>query len=95
MKLFFNKGWFTARARRRVVLIEKESFGGPVINYKKIENYPGFSQGIGGSQRVTAMVEQATNGEGEAGRSSSVPPIQEDVKPVQVPQRLHQGGWIG
>jgi thioredoxin reductase (NADPH) len=54
-------GLYLARARRRVVLIEKESFGGPVINYEKIENYPGFSQGIGGSQLVTEMVEQATN----------------------------------
>jgi thioredoxin reductase (NADPH) len=54
-------GLYLARARRRVVLIERESFGGPVINYEKIENYPGFSEGIGGSQLVTAMVEQATN----------------------------------
>jgi thioredoxin reductase (NADPH) len=54
-------GLYLARARRRVVLIEKESFGGPVINYEKIENYPGFSQGISGSQLVTEMVEQATN----------------------------------
>jgi len=28
---------------------------------KKIENYPGFSQGIAGSQLVTEMVEQAVN----------------------------------
>jgi thioredoxin reductase (NADPH) len=54
-------GLYLARARRRVVLIEKESFGGPVINYERIENYPGFSQGVGGSELVTAMVEQATN----------------------------------
>jgi thioredoxin reductase (NADPH) len=54
-------GLYLARARRRVVLIERESFGGPVINYEKIENYPGFSQGIAGSQLVTEMVEQAVN----------------------------------
>jgi thioredoxin reductase (NADPH) len=54
-------GLYLARARRRVVLIEKESFGGPVINYERIENYPGFSQGVGGSELVSAMVEQATN----------------------------------
>ena len=54
-------GLYLARARRRVVLIEKESFGGPVINYERIENYPGFSEGVGGSELVTAMVEQATN----------------------------------
>jgi len=54
-------GLYLAQARRRVVLIEKEVFGGPVINYEKIENYPGFSQGITGAELVTEMVEQATN----------------------------------
>jgi len=54
-------GLYLARARRRVVLIEKGSFGGPVIDYERIENYPGFSQGIAGSQLVTEMVEQAVN----------------------------------
>ena len=52
-------GLYLARARRRVLLIEKEAFGGPVKNYEKIENYPGFSQGIAGSQLMNEMVAQA------------------------------------
>jgi thioredoxin reductase (NADPH) len=54
-------GLYLARAQRRVVLIEKETFGGPVINYEMIENYPGFSNGISGCDLVSQMVEQATN----------------------------------
>jgi thioredoxin reductase (NADPH) len=54
-------GLYLARARRRVALIEKESFGGPVINYDRIEDYPGFSQGVVGAQLVNEMVEQAAN----------------------------------
>jgi thioredoxin reductase (NADPH) len=54
-------GLYLARARRRVVLLEKEIYGGPVINYERIENYPGFSEGVSGSDLVTQMVEQAAN----------------------------------
>jgi thioredoxin reductase (NADPH) len=54
-------GLYLARARRNVLLLEKETFGGPVINYESIENYPGFSNGVSGCDLVTQMVEQATN----------------------------------
>lgn len=54
-------GLYLARARRRVVLIEKENFGGPSINYETIEDYPGFSQGVAGSQLVSEMLAQATS----------------------------------
>jgi len=53
-------GLFLARARRRVVILEKESFGGPVLNCDKIEDYPGFGQGVSGAQLVGEMLEQAT-----------------------------------
>jgi thioredoxin reductase (NADPH) len=43
------------------MLLDKETFGGPVINYERIENYPGFSQGISGSDLVNQMAEQAAN----------------------------------
>ncbi|HPL29279.1 MAG TPA: FAD-dependent oxidoreductase, partial [Anaerolineae bacterium] len=54
-------GLYLARARRRVILLEKETFGGPVINYERIENYPGFSEGVSGCELVTQMAEQAAN----------------------------------
>ena len=38
-------GLYLARARRRVVLIEKGSFGGPVKDYVKNRELPGLQPG--------------------------------------------------
>ena len=53
-------GLYLSRAKRRVVLLEKETFGGPMVNYELIENYPGFSAGIAGAKLASEMVDQAT-----------------------------------
>jgi thioredoxin reductase (NADPH) len=50
---------YLARARYRVVVLEKDQFGGNLKNVERIENYPGFPAGIGGPQLATAMTEQA------------------------------------
>ncbi len=53
-------GLYLARARRRTLLLEKESFGGNIKNVELIENYPGFSQGVPGARLASEMLSQAT-----------------------------------
>lgn len=50
---------YLARANRRILVLEKESPGGPIANYEMIENYPGFAQGIAGSELAAGMLSQA------------------------------------
>ena len=42
----FAAGLYAARARLKAVLIEKMGFGGQLLTYEKVENYPGFPEGI-------------------------------------------------
>ena len=42
-------GLYLSRAKRRVILLEKGIFGGPIMNFEWIENYPGFANGLSGS----------------------------------------------
>lgn len=53
-------GIYLARAHYRVLVLEKEQFGGQLKNIDWIENYPGFRGGVGGPQLASAMIEQAT-----------------------------------
>ncbi|MBN2469015.1 MAG: FAD-dependent oxidoreductase [Deltaproteobacteria bacterium] len=50
---------YLARASYRVLLLDKESFGGQLKNVYLIENYPGFSEGISGPKLASEMVNQA------------------------------------
>ena len=52
-------GLYTARARRKSLLIEKVATGGWIINAELVENYPGFPQGINGLELADLMSEQA------------------------------------
>jgi thioredoxin reductase (NADPH) len=52
-------GIYLTRAGYRVLLLEKELFGGQLKNVEWIENYPGFAEGIGGPDLASAMVDQA------------------------------------
>ena len=52
-------GLYLARANRRTVVIEKESLGGSPKNVERIENYPGFPEGVSGAQLVSDMAAQA------------------------------------
>jgi len=54
-------GLYLSRGRRRTVLLEKEIFGGPIMDHELLENYPGFSEGISGAQLASEMLSQATN----------------------------------
>lgn len=53
-------GLYLSRAKRRTILLEKETFGGPIKNYEWIENYPGFAEGVPGGRLASEMVAQAT-----------------------------------
>ena len=53
-------GLYLSRAKRNVILLEKEVIGGPIMNYELIKNYPGFANGISGAQLASEMVNQAT-----------------------------------
>lgn len=53
-------GLYLSRGKYRTILLEKESFGGPVKNYEWIENYPGFAEGVSGANLTSEMVTQAT-----------------------------------
>jgi len=52
-------GLYLGRARRRVLLLEKETPGGYIRNIELIENYPGFAAGIAGAKLASEMVSQA------------------------------------
>jgi thioredoxin reductase (NADPH) len=52
-------GLYAARARLKVVLVEKMGFGGQLLTYEKVENYPGFPEGIGAYALSELMSAQA------------------------------------
>jgi len=52
-------GLYLARAKRRVLLLEKDAAGGYIRNIAFIENYPGFSEGVSGAALAAQMTEQA------------------------------------
>ncbi|MFC1900104.1 NAD(P)/FAD-dependent oxidoreductase [Chloroflexota bacterium] len=53
-------GLYLSRAGYRSLVIEKENYGGYLKNIPRVENYPGFPEGVSGPELATAMVEQAT-----------------------------------
>lgn len=48
-----------ARAQYRVLLLEKESFGGPIINVEWIHGYPRPGEKVAGAMLASEMVQQA------------------------------------
>lgn len=50
---------YLARAKRETIVLEKEAFGGYIMNVEMIENYPGFADGVAGSQLGMEMKNQA------------------------------------
>lgn len=39
-------GLYAARSRLRTLLVEKIGFGGQLLTYEQVENYPGFPEGV-------------------------------------------------
>lgn len=52
-------GMYLCRGNWRTLLIEKEIVGGYIMNVEFIENYPGFKDGVVGSQLAAEMKKQA------------------------------------
>jgi thioredoxin reductase (NADPH) len=50
---------YLCRAKRRTLLLERDTAGGYIRNIELIENYPGFTDGISGAQLAAEMVKQA------------------------------------
>ena len=55
-----SAGLYTSRGRLKSLLIERGLFGGQINNTERIENYPGFPEGIDGLELGRLMLEQAT-----------------------------------
>ncbi len=53
-------GLYTARAKLNGLLIEKGLVGGQIVNAERVDNYPGFPEGISGSELGELMYQQAT-----------------------------------
>ena len=53
-------GLYLARANLRSLLIDKGVVGGLIVNAQRVDNYPGFSEGISGSELGELMHQQAT-----------------------------------
>lgn len=52
-------GLYTSRAGLNSLLLERGSLGGQMVNASLVENYPGFPQGIAGSELGSLMHQQA------------------------------------
>ena len=52
-------GLYTARAKLDTLLLEKGPLGGQLRWVKRIENYPGFPEGMSGVELTNLMVEQS------------------------------------
>ena len=52
-------GLYTARAKLNGLLIEKGLVGGQIVNAERVDNYPGFPEGISGSELGELMYQQA------------------------------------
>ena len=54
-----SAGVYTARARLSSLLIENGLIGGQIVNAERLDNYPGFPEGISGAKLAELMQEQA------------------------------------
>ena len=54
-----SAGIYLTRGQYKVLLIEKENLGGQITKVERIENYPGFSKGVGGPELASEMLAQA------------------------------------
>jgi len=52
-------GLYASRSGLRSLLVERGMFGGQIMNAKLVKNYPGFPEGISGSDLGSLMYQQA------------------------------------
>lgn len=85
-----SAGIYTARARRRCLLVEMGLIGGLITTTGQVENYPGFPDGIGGGELTALMHRQAT-GFGLETLNAEVSGISPENRPMQV--KTSQGDY--
>ena len=54
-----SAGIYAARARLSSLLIENGLVGGQIVNAERLDNYPGFPEGVSGAKLAELMQEQA------------------------------------
>lgn len=54
-------GLYCAQARLRVLAVERLTLGGRIMDIERVENYPGFSDGISGAELGGEILTQAMN----------------------------------
>jgi len=52
-------GLYLSRSKWKTLLLEKDMFGGYIMNIEMIENYPGFPEGVEGAVLGSQMADQA------------------------------------
>ena len=52
-------GMYCGRAKLRTLIIEQATIGGTITNVERVENFPGFPDGISGSDLAARMTSQA------------------------------------
>ncbi len=52
-------GLYSSRAGLKTLLLERAMFGGQIVNAQRVENYPGFPDGISGFDLASHMHQQA------------------------------------
>jgi len=52
-------GLYTSRAGLKTLLVERGVFGGQIVNAQRVDNYPGFPDGIPGFELASLMHQQA------------------------------------
>ena len=53
-------GLYVSRAGLKTLLVERGMFGGQIVNAQRVDNYPGFPDGISGFELGALMHQQAT-----------------------------------
>ncbi|MCK4331734.1 MAG: FAD-dependent oxidoreductase, partial [Dehalococcoidia bacterium] len=53
-------GLYASRAGLKTLLLERGMFGGQIVNAQRVDNYPGFPEGISGFELASLMHQQAT-----------------------------------
>ncbi|MFH0840103.1 MAG: thioredoxin-disulfide reductase [Candidatus Omnitrophota bacterium] len=84
-------GLYAKRAAMNTVLLERYLPGGQVLLTERIENYPGFPEGITGLELINRMKEQALN-LGLAIREDNVTEIKEENHPAKIFKVITENG---
>jgi thioredoxin reductase (NADPH) len=53
-------GLYLSQSKYRTIALERKNFGGQIMNIDKVENYPGFANGVAGAVLGSEMLSQAT-----------------------------------